>query len=132
MLTLLLIENISGISSYTWIVDLSGEGGNPGFNLDRGQEFDFLLIQNGRDAAGLAGDDVWSQWFTITNTASSPSSSTLMSTTTARQTTTLATSSSTTSTVVSKNIASPLKGLSKGARIVISVSLLAAIFGRGS
>jgi hypothetical protein len=34
--------------------------------------------------------------------------------------------------VVSKNIASPLKGLSKGARIVISVSLLAAIFGRGS
>ena len=123
-----LIENISGTSSYTWIVDLSGEGGNPGFNLDRGQEFDFLLSQNGLGPAGLGGQTVWSEWFTITKSASSSSSSTAS----ASSTTTLATSSSTASTSASKNMASPLKGLSKGAQIGITISVLAAIFGVGA
>lgn len=132
VLTLGLIENLSSSSSYTWIVDLSGDGGNPSFNLDRGQEFNFLLVQNGRDAAGLAGDSIWSEWFTITNTASASSSSTPLSTASTSSTTTLATSSSTTSTSTSKNMASALKGLGKGARIGMTLSLLAAIFGIGA
>ncbi|KFZ22878.1 hypothetical protein V502_02644 [Pseudogymnoascus sp. VKM F-4520 (FW-2644)] len=120
-------QNLVGTSSYTWIVDLSGQDGNPGFNLARGQEFNFLVIQDEEDGAWITGS-FWSEWFTITNSVNSSSSLTTSSITSTSSTTTLTASSATITTAASKNSASISK-LSKGALIGISVSLLAIIIG---
>jgi hypothetical protein len=116
-------------TTYTWTVDLSGQGGNPQFDLKNGHRFFFEFF----DAGATSGYE--SQYINITDNGaatttsagSTPKKTTAAKTSSASQTTTPTSSPTNTSAPVSKG------GLSKGAQAGIGVGVgivgLAAIIG---
>jgi len=105
----LLLENLAA-GSYIWVVDISGTSGNPTFDLSKGAEFSFSIVQNGTDAAGVAGGSFQSGTFTIASSFAS---------------------SGTPTAAASGNAAPTVKGLSKGAQIGLGIGLV-AILGIGA
>ncbi|KIM99791.1 hypothetical protein OIDMADRAFT_181169 [Oidiodendron maius Zn] len=60
--------------SYIWVVDISGTDGNPTFDLSKGEEFYFSIVQN--VTTGAEGGSFNSESFTISKSASSGTSTT--------------------------------------------------------
>jgi hypothetical protein len=68
-----LLEDLAA-TLYPWVVDISGTGGNPTFDLSKGQEFYFSIVQNGTTGAGVGagvGGSFKSESFTIANSFTS-------------------------------------------------------------
>lgn len=103
-------------TTFEWTVDLTGQGGNPNFNLSNGHTFFFGIFNSGTT------DVFESQYINITSNAVTTSSTT--TTTSPTQTSTHTTSSSTTPATTNTNTAAPTsKGLSKGAQAGIGVGV---------
>ena len=95
-----------GAGAYIWVVDISGTGGNPTFDLSKGAEFTFSIVQNGTDEAGVGGGSFQSGAFTIVSSYATAAAST---------------------SAASRNAAPTLKGLGKGAQIGLGIGLVAIL-----
>lgn len=103
-------------TTFEWTVDLTGQDGNPNFNLSDGHTFFFGIFNSGTT------DVFESQYINITSNAVTTSSTT--TTTSPTQTSTHTTSSSTTPATTNTNTAAPTsKALSKGAQAGIGVGV---------
>jgi hypothetical protein len=118
-------------TTYTWTVDLSGQGGNPQFDLKNGHRFFFEFF----DAGATSGYE--SQYINITDNgaATTTSASSTPKKTTAAQTSSASQTATPTPTSSPTNTSAPVSkgGLSKGAQAGIGVGVgivgLAAIIG---
>ncbi|TGO42100.1 hypothetical protein BHYA_0012g00140 [Botrytis hyacinthi] len=115
-LEILQIPNL--VTSYTWIIDISGTNGNPGFDLNNGSTFYFIITHTGTP------DLFASQSINITNKAisspaSSSSSSLAIETT---STTSISTAASSTSSPATSPTTTSSE-LSTGAKVGIGVGV---------
>ncbi|TGO12397.1 hypothetical protein BTUL_0089g00340 [Botrytis tulipae] len=113
------------VTSYTWIIDISGTNGNPGFDLNNGSTFYFIITHTGTP------DLFASQSINITNKAiSSPASSSSSSLATEASEATSTASVSTTASSTSSPATSPAttsSELSTGAKVGIGVGVTLGI-----
>lgn len=89
-------------------MDISGTRGNPTFDLSKGGEFSFSIVENGRDAVGVGGESFQSGTFTIASSYAG-----------------------TLTAAASENAAPRVKGLSNGAQIGLGIGLV-SILGIGA